>query len=145
MVFGQFVYKNDLRIIEHKYFRSSDKWFFSMPNNSLQLLDTNMNTSDAYLQCNVIHHFNGFFLNKIWGINKLKLEESIGGSLLYLPNSSFLQTEVYVGIERKVRIRKQIMKFGIYLVNANSTHFKHNYGIKFGINGFDNFSQKWSY
>ena len=145
MVFGQFVYKNDLRIIEHKYFRSSDKWLFSMPNNSLQLLDTNMNTSDAYLQCNVIHHFNGFFLNKIWGINKLKLEESVGGSLLYLPSSSFLQTEMYVGVERKVRIKKQIMKFGVYLVNANSTHFKHNYGIKFGINGFDNFTQKWLY
>ena len=145
MVFGQFVYKNDLRIIEHKYFRSSDKWFFSMPNNSLQLLDTNMSTSNAYFQCNVIHHFNGFFLNKIWGINKLKLEESVGGSLLYLPSSSFLQTEAYIGIERKVRIKKQIMKFGVYLVNANSTHFKHNYGIKLGINGFDNFSQKWLY
>ena len=145
LIFGQFIYKNDLRLIEHKYFRSSDKFLFSMPNNSLQLLDTNMNTSNAFVQFNVIHHFNGFFLNKLWMINKLKLEESVGGSLLYLPNSGFLQIESYLGVERKIRIRKSIMKFGIYFVNANSTHTHHSSGIKFGINGFDRFSNKWLY
>jgi hypothetical protein len=145
LTYGQFLYKNDLRVIEHKYFRTSDFFFFSNPTNSMQLLDTNMNTSNSYLQCNAIHHFNGFFLNKIWGINKLKLEESIGGGILSLPNSHFLQTEVYVGIERKFRIRQELMKFGIYLISANSTHSPHTYRLKIGINGYDTFRNKWLY
>ena len=145
LTFGQFIYKNDLRVIEHKYFRTSDFYFFSNPTNSMQSLDTNMNTASSYLQCNAIHHFNGFFLNKIWGINKLKLEESIGGGILTIPNTKFLQTEVYVGIERKFRIRKDLMKFGIYLISANSTHSPHSFRFKIGINGYDTFRNKWLY
>ena len=145
LTLGQFVYKKDLRVIEHKYFRTSDFFFFSNPTNSMQLLDTNMNTSMSYLQCNAIHHFNGFFLNKIWGINKLKLEESIGGGILTLPNTHFLQTEIYVGVERKFRIRKDLMKFGIYLISANSTHSPHTLRLKIGINGYDTFRNKWLY
>ncbi len=145
LTFGQFLYKNDLRVIEHKYFRTSDYYFFSNPTNSMQSLDTNMNTAVSYLQCNAIHHFNGFFLNKIWGINKLKLEESIGGGILTIPNTQFLQTEIYVGVERKFRIRKDLMKFGIYLISANSTHSPHNLRLKIGINGYDTFRSKWLY
>lgn len=145
LTFGQFLYKNDLRVIEHKYFRTSDYYFFSNPTNSMQSLDTNMNTAVSYLQCNAIHHFNGFFLNKIWGINKLKLEESVGGGILTIPNTQFLQTEVYVGVERKFRIRKDLMKFGIYLISANSTHAPHSFRFKIGINGYDTFRNKWLY
>lgn len=142
---GQFLYKKDLRVIEHKYFRTSDYYFFSNPTNSMQSLDTNMNTSAGYLQCNAIHHFNGFFLNKIWGINKLKLEESIGGGILTLPNTKFLQTEIYVGVERKIRIRKELLKLGFYLISANSTHTPHNFRFKLGINVYDSFRSKWVY
>ena len=145
LTFGQFLYKNDLRVIEHKYFRTSDNFFFSNPTNSMQLLDTNMNTSVSYLQCNAIHHFNGFFLNKIWGINKLKLEESIGGGILTIPNTKFLQTELYVGVERKFRIRRDLLKFGIYLISATSTHAPHTFRFKIGINGYDTFRSKWLY
>jgi hypothetical protein len=145
LTFGQFMYKNDLRVIEHKYFRTSDYYFFSNPTNSMQSLDTNMNTSSSYLQCNAIHHFNGFFLNKIWGINKLKLEESVGGGILTIPNTKYIQTEVYVGLERKFRIRKDLMKFGIYLISANSSHAPHSFRLKIGINNYDPFRSKWAY
>ena len=145
LTFGQFLYKNDLRVIEHKYFRTSDNFFFSNPTNSMQSLDTNMNTSVGYLQCNAIHHFNGFFLNKIWGINKLKLEESVGGGILTIPNTQFLQTEMYVGLERKFIIRRDLMKFGIYLISTTSTHAPHSFRFKIGINGYDTFRSKWLY
>ncbi len=142
---GQFIFKQDLRLIEHKYFRTSDYYFFSNPTNSMQSLDTNMNTSTGYLQCNAIHHFNGFFLNKIWGLNKLKLEESVGGGILTIPNTKFMQTEFYVGIERRIRIRKELLKFGIYLISTNSTHAPHSFRFKFGINAYDSFRTKWLY
>jgi hypothetical protein len=145
LISGAFLRKNDLRLVEHKFFRTSDKFFFSNPINSLQLLDTALNTSNSYLQFNAIHHFNGCFLNKIWLINKLKLQETVGGSLLLIPDAHFAQAELYVGLERQLRIRKSIFKLGVYAVTAGSTFDRSNTHIKFGINFYDAFRNKWNY
>lgn len=142
---GTFLRKTDLRLVEHKFFRTSDKFFFSNPVNSLQLLDTALNTSNNYLQFNAIHHFKGFFLNKIWLLNRLKLEETAGGSLLIIPDAHFTQAEMYVGIERMFRIRKQLFKIGAYAVTAGSTFDKASVQFKFGINFYDSFHGKWNY
>ena len=142
---GMFLQKQDLRLIEHKFFRTSDPGFFSNPLNSLQLLDTALNTNNSYFQFNFIHHFNGFFLNKIWGINKLKLEETIGGAMLIIPDAKFAQVEFYVGLERKFRIRKEVFKIGIYAVTADNTFDKANINFKVGFNFYNAFSDKWDY
>lgn len=144
-VAGGFVHKKDLRIIEHKFFRPSDQFFFSNPVNSLQLLDTALNTSNSYMQLNFIHHFNGFFLNKIWLINRLKLEETIGGSMLMIPDANFFQAELYAGLERKFRIRKSIFKVGIYAVSQANTLSKSSLNFKIGFNPYNAFADKWDY
>lgn len=145
LISGSFLRKNDLRLVEHKFFRTSDKFFFSNPINSLQLLDTSLNTANSYLQFNAIHHFNGFFLNKVWLLNRLKLEESIGGSLLMIPDAQFTQAELYVGVGRVFRIRKTLFKISVYAVTAGSTFDKANTHFKFGINFYDSFHRKWDY
>lgn len=144
-VAGGFLRKSDLRLVEHKFFRTSDKIFFSNPMFSLQLLDTSLNTSNSYLQFNYIHHFNGFFLNKVPLINKLKLQETVGGNLLVIPDAGFAQAELYVGIEKQIRIRKQIFKVGIYAVTADSSFDKSNLNFKIGVNFYDPFYNKWNY
>ncbi len=142
---GSFLHKKDLRLIEHKFFRPSDMGYFSNPVFSMQLLDTNINTSNSFLQANFIHHFNGFFLNKVWLLNKLKLEETIGGGMLIIPNSNFAQIEFYAGLERKIRIKKQIFKFGLYAVAQDNSFSKSNVQIKWGLNFYDVFRDKWDY
>ncbi len=142
---GSFIRKKDLRIIENKYFRTSDAFFFSNPVNSMQMLDTSLNTSNSYLQANFIHHFNGFFLNKVWLINKLGLEETIGGGVLMVPDSKFSQIEFYVGLERMLRIRKQLFKIGVYAVASDNNFDKAAIRYKFGINFYDSFRKKWDY
>ena len=142
---GAFLRKNNLNVIEFKYFRSSDYGFFSDPTNSMQRLDTLLYTSKSYLQANFIHHFNGFFLNKVWGINKLKLEETIGGGLLMIPESNFNLIEFYVGLERMFRIRKQLFKIGVYAVASDNNYNKANIHWKFGVNFYDSFRRKWDY
>lgn len=142
---GNFLRKESLRIIEHKYFRASDNFFFSNPVNSLQLLDTALNTSNSYLQFNFIHHFEGFFLNKVWLINKLKLQETIGGSFLGIPESKFAQVEFYVGLERQFRIKKQLFKIGVYAVTADSSFDKIKLSPKIGVNFYNSFYKKWDY
>jgi hypothetical protein len=145
LVSGAFVRKNNLRLVEHKFFRTSDKWFFSNPVNSLQLLDTALNTPNSYLQFNAIHHFNGFFLNKIWLLNRLKLQETVGGGLLMIPDAHFTQAELYVGLERTLRIKKQLFKIGAYAVTSGSSFDKADISFKFGINFYDSFRKKWDY
>ena len=142
---GVYIQKKELRDIEYKYFRPSDYNFFSNPINTLQLLDTSLRTPNSYLQFNFIHHFNGFFLNKIWGINKLKMEESIGGSFLTIPASNFTQAEFYVGFERRLRIKQQLFKLGLYFVTSDNNLGNANFHFKIGINSFNNFTNKWEY
>lgn len=143
-VAGSFIQKKDLRLIEYKYFRTSD-FFFSNPLNSQQLLDTLLSTSNNYMQFNFIHHFEGFFLNKVWLLNRLKLEETVGGSFLGIPDANFTQAELYVGLERKIRIKKQIFKVGVYAVTAASSFDSMKFTYKFGINFYDSFYKKWDY
>jgi hypothetical protein len=145
LVFGSFLQKKDLRYIENKFFRTSDRIFFSNPVGTLQLLDTALNTSNSYLQFNFIHHFNGFFLNKIWLINKLKLEETIGGAMLYIPDAKFAQAEYYIGLERKFRIRRNLFKIGVYAVSADNNLAKAVFRFKLGVNFYEAFNGKWSY
>ncbi len=142
---GMFLRKKDLRLIENRFFRTSDRYFFSNPTNSLQLLDTALNTSNSFIQFNYIHHFKGYFLNKVWLINKLKLEETIGGGFLIIPDANFAQVEFYAGLERKFRIRKEVFKLGIYAVTADNTFEKATINFKVGINFFNSFTQKWDY
>ncbi len=145
LVSGQFLRKKDLRIVEYKFFRTSDSWFFSNPINSMQKLDTALSTSNNFLQFNFIHHFQGFFLNKIWGINKLKLQETIGGSFVGIPEAKFTQVELYVGLEKQIRIRKQLFKVGVYAVTSDSNFEKANISYKFGINFYNSFYKRWDY
>ena len=142
---GAFLQKTDLRVIEHKFFRPSDRYFFSNPVNTMQLLDTALNTNNSYMQLNFIHHFNGFFLNKIWGINRLKLEETIGGGALLIPDANFAQFEFYAGIERQFRIRKEIFKIGIYGVTQVNTLTQASINLKIGVNFYNSFRDKWDY
>ena len=144
-VAGSFMYKKDLRAVEYKFFRASDRLFFSNPLYSQQNLDTILSTANSYLQLNYIHHFNGFFLNKVWLINKLKLEETIGGSYLAIPGSKFQQIEFYAGLERQLRIKKTIFKLGFYAVSSKSSYGPPQLTYKVGINFFNAFYNKWDY
>lgn len=144
-VMGAFLHKKDLRLIEYKFFRTSDRIFFSNPTNSMQLLDTALHTSNNYMQFNFIHHFNGFFLNKIWLINRLKLEETIGGGVLVIPDAKYAQVEFYVGLERRFRIKREIFKLGIYAVTTDNTFDKASIRLKIGFNNYNTYNGTWDY
>jgi hypothetical protein len=145
VVFGSFLYKKDLRLVEHKYFRTSDNWFLSNPTTSMQMLDTLLNTTNSYIQGNFIHHFEGYFLNKIWLLNRLKLEETVGAGFLSLPKEKYILGEVFAGIERKVKISKYLFKFGVFWTASVSSNRLGASHLKFGINFYDSFHKNWLY
>lgn len=142
---GYFMQKSDIRLIEYKFFRQSDLGFFSDPTNTMQMLDTFLQTNNSYFQLNFIHHFNGFFLNKIPLISKLKLEETIGGGFIGIPDANFAQVEFFAGLERKIRIKKTVFKIGYYACMQGNSFNTSNLRYKIGINFYDPFRDKWNY
>lgn len=142
---GTYLNKGNLRVLEYKYLRGSDQYFFSDPTNSMQLLGPTFSTPDPFVQANYIHHFNGTILNKVPVVNKLKLTLAAGGAALYVNESDFAQVELFAGLERVVRIQKQPFRFGLYAVTADNSISTAKYSLKFGINFFNTFTNSWLY
>jgi len=142
---GSFVNQKSLRILEHRYFRGSDVFFFSDPTRSFQLLGPTLSTANAFIRGNFVHHFNGLLLNKIPLINRLKLAEAAGAGFLMIPEKQFAHSEFFVGLMRPVRIRQQLFRFGIFAVTADNSFSKLRLTWKFGFQFFNTYSRKWSY
>jgi hypothetical protein len=142
---GTFLSKENIRIMDLKYFRGSDSFFFSDPLNTFQLLGPTLSSTNTFAQAHFIHHFNGLFLNKIPLINKLKLGTIGGVEALLIQDNNFQHMEAFVGIEKSFRIRKQRYKLSALYVAADSNHSKLASGFKFGIDFYNFFTNSWSY
>jgi len=146
---GSFVNSKDVRITDYKYFRRSDPYWFSNPLMSFQLLRPDsgaISTNQPYVMLNYVHNFSGTLLNKIPLIKKLHLQ-AVGGAgiLLVDDESNFQHAEIFAGVEWPFRIKRQLMKVGMYYAIAQSNQSELSGEIKFGFDFFNSWTNKWSY
>ncbi len=142
---GRYLNQKSLRFIEYKYFRGSTPYIFSNPMRDHQLLGPTLSTSDTYIQGMIIHHFNGFIMDKIPGINWLQLELITGGGTLAIPSQDFYHIEAFAGLGRRFKIRGETFQVAVYGTTSDNTVEKWDVSYKVGINFFNAFSGKWMY
>ncbi|MDB4901089.1 MAG: carboxypeptidase-like regulatory protein [Mucilaginibacter sp.] len=99
---GTFLNAKKLYYPDYMQFRGGESFFFNSTLGSFHFLNYyTYSTDKAYFEVHLEQNFAGFFLSHVPLINKLNLQEIIGGSYLtqgILPS----YTEAYIGIKRTV-------------------------------------------
>ncbi len=142
---GLFPHKTDIRFIENVYFRGQNLIFFSNPLTNLQRLDQTINTNSPYARGGVIHHFDGFILDKIPLINRLQMEVIGGAGALALSDRDYGQLELYVGLGKKFKLFKETVQVAVYRMSAIDTNRRTKGGYVIGFNLYDPFNAQWLY
>lgn len=154
---GRFINDREVRLSGLKYIRGSDKYYFSNPLQTAQLVEARgYQTANGYLQAGLMHHFNGQLLRKVPIIKHTGLQLATGGYLLGLEGGyvtlgsettkgSIGHAEVLVGLERPVRMFKQMFRFGAYYAVGQNSNTGFNQGFKFGIDFYNTVSKLWQY
>ena len=142
---GAFVNKKKLRIVEWKYFRGSDRGFFSNPLFSSQLLGNTLFTENSFFRGNYVHSFDGNIFNKLPLISKLGLQLSTGLSTLIISDQDFTHLETFIGISRPFRIFGGLVKFGIFLSTSINSKNGIQSELKLGANAYNSFNNQWDY
>ncbi len=133
-----------VRFIEHKWFRGGDYFLFTNPLYTYQTLDSTFASPSVYGTGSFMHHFDGWFLNKIPVLRKLKLGTAIGAAFLAIPNENVYHLESFVGLERKVKLWDTPTRFGIYYMlepQSATPGFK----FKLGVDIKDTFRDRWNF
>ncbi len=142
---GGFLSMKRLRFIEEKFIRGSDLYLFSDPLRNFQLLGPTISTNKPYYRGAVVHHFDGFIMDKIPLINYLQLELIAGAGAITIPSLDFSHAEVYAGVGRKVRLWGETVQFAFYTLSSLNTVDQYDWSWKLGVNFFDAFNGQWMY
>jgi hypothetical protein len=143
---GDFFNTKDLRVVDYRFVRRGDPFFFGDPQKTFQALDSTFPLFHRYYQGNIVHNFHGALLTKIPFLKRLKLEEVAGGGFLIAPERDLRYFEVFTGLERVFKwpvnpLTK--LKLGIYVVFSAANKDNSPVKLKFGITTWDRFRNKW--
>ena len=143
---GDFLNTKDLRVIDYRYMRRGDPLLFQNPQKSFQALDSTFPVFKRYYQGNIVHEFNGFLVNKIPFMKKLKLTEIAGGGFLIAPERNLKYLEFFTGLERIFKWPFNPLarvKLGVYIVGSVANKFNNPVQFKIGLTTWDRFKNAW--
>ena len=133
-----------VRFIEYKWFRGGDYLLYTHPLYTFQNLPETFATPEVYFMANATHHFEGFLLNRVPLIRRLKLNVALGASMLTIPSRSLMHLETYIGAERKLKLWDQPVRWGMYY-GLLPNEMDPGYRIKIGMDFKDTFLDRWNF
>ena len=134
---GRFLNTKVLREIDYKYHRRSDPIYLTNPLTGYQDLDTSLPTLNWYFESHFIHHFNGALLNKVPFMKRLRVTSVGGGGYLYVPEHSWTHYEMFAGIERVFKLKKQRFRLGLYYVVSDGNQINTRSTFRISMNFLD--------
>ncbi len=143
--YGKYLNTRNVEYPNYTFFRGTDNYFFSHPLYTFQLLGKTFNSLESYYTLNYIHHFHGAIVKKIPYIKKTKLETVAGGGIVRIDDINFNHGEIYSGAEIPFRLGETKLKLGAYYAVAYSNYSSISNMIKFGLNVFNPFTNKWAF
>ncbi len=142
---GKFIDTTRLAVMDYKYQRGGDNYFFSPGMYTYQLIPKTFPTFDWYFESHYTHQFNGFFTSKVPLFNKTKIREVAGGGLLIVPERKYQYSELYGGLNRIFKIGKDYIRFGAYYVVSQANDVGFRSGFKFSIEPYNQNRNTWSF
>ena len=142
---GKFLDTTRLAIMDYRYMRGGDRYFFSPAMYTFQLIPSTFPTFNWYFESHYVHQFNGFFTSKLPIFNKTKIREMAGAGFLYVPERKFQYSEIYFGFNRVFKIGRERIRLGGYYVLAQSNEFGIRNGIKFSFEPYNQNRNTWSF
>jgi len=143
---GSFLSQRDLRLIDFKFQRRGDPFLFMNPHRSFQALDSTFPIFKRFYEGHFVHEFNGFLLNKIPLLKKLKLREIAGTGFLFTQERNLRYAELFAGIERAFQSPFNPLdkfKIGVYVVGSTANQFFNPIQFKVGFTTWDKRRGKW--
>jgi hypothetical protein len=142
---GKFLDTTRMAVMDYRYQRGGDKYFFSPAMYTYQLIPKTFPTFDWYLESHYVHQFNGFFTSKVPLLNRTGIREMAGAGFLYVPERKYQYAEVYFGFNRIFKIGRERIRLGSYYVIGQSNDFGIRNGIKFSIEPYNQNRNTWSF
>jgi hypothetical protein len=142
---GKFLDTTRISVMDYKYQRGGDPYFFSPAMYTFQLIDQTFSTFDWYLETHYTHQFNGFLTSKVPLLNRTGIKTMAGGGCLLAPERNYRYGELYFGANRVFKFGRQLIRLGVYnvLSTSNQTGFRNM--IKFSFEPFDASKNTWSF
>ena len=143
---GSFLNQGDLRLIDYKFERRGDPLLFMNPQISFQALDSTFPVFKRFYEGHYLHEFNGFLLNKIPLLKKLKLREIAGAGFLFTQERNLRYAELFAGVERAFQSPFNPLdkfKIGVYVVGSAANQFRNPIQFKIGFTTWDKRRGKW--
>ncbi len=142
---GSFINQRSLRQLEYNFFRGSTPYLFTNPLFDAQQLGDTRSTANAFVQGAIIHHFDGFFLDKVPLIRHLQMELLAGGGTLIIPQDDLYHAEIYLGLGKKFKIWGETLQIAVYALSSDSSLDVARLDYKVGINFYNAFAREWLY
>ncbi len=142
---GKFYNTSVVKQIDYKYQPRVGFPFFANPLSSFQSLEKSYVTLDRFYAGHYFHRFNGALINKIPYMKYLKITESAGGGFLVSDENNLIYFEAYAGLEKNIRIFKEMFRLGFYFVEGKTNSYPFSSGFRISIDVYDRVRNEWRY